>query len=73
MIFPIFTCVVGCVEIVLRISYKPLTTLDFLQNPNLTTLPQRCFETVVRFVFRVVVGCVVSGLVGSKLRRRGDE
>ena len=73
MIFSIFTCVVGCVEMVLRISRKPLTIQVFLQNTNLTTLPQRCFETVVRFVFSVVVGCVVSGLVGSKLKRRGDE
>ena len=72
-----FICVVGCVEIVLKIFSKPLTTQDFLRNPNLTTLPQRCFETVVRFVFSVVVGCVVScvvsGLVGFKLKRRGDE
>lgn len=73
MIFSVFACVVGCVEIVLRIFRKPLTTQCFLRNPNLTTLPQRCFEMVVRFGFSVVVSCVVSGLVGSKLKGRGDE
>ena len=72
-----FACVVGCVVLFFKMSFKPLTTLKFSGDRFVITPPQRCFAEVI--TNRWSVCCVVSGLIklkgwwGGMERRRGRE
>ena len=47
MILAIFTCVVGCVVLIFKMGFKPLTTQAFLKDRFVITPPHRDFEEVI--------------------------
>ena len=68
----IFTCVVGCVVLIFKMGFKPLTTQAFLGERFVITPPHRDFEEVI--TNRVgVVFVLVSGLVGWRVWDQGRK